>query len=324
MLQRTSTWRVVDIARDVTRVTSIKVLSLVRGTAPILYHIGLVMFSAAIALSLPFAVTLFAQYFLAYWAEIEHEKAFLVAAEIAVALVLVSFFNFVGRSLKDNRLADMARWAGLMYFFPSRGRFVQRKVRKLKKKHGLVRSVMIIGSTGYRTFVDPKGELRPVLENCLEAKIMLLNPDSAGAKMRAKAIAHPHVTHGSMREQVCKSVDLLKQLKSAQKNIKLKLYADPPHLKLAILGDSMWIQHYHTNLDVQTMPEYVFKHNQNDHGLYTLFYQYFMRRWESPEIPEYDLDTDEIVFGSGEGGVVKRVKLYLVDEGERLIQKDSQ
>lgn len=232
--------------------------------------------------------------------------------EFAVALLLVSWFSFVGTSLKNQRLAAMAREAGLVHFFPSKGRFAQWRVRQLKRRHGVARSIMVIGSTGYRTFVDPKAELRSVLENCLEAKVLLLNPDSIGARLRAKAIAEDTVTHESLREQVRKSVAFLKRLKNSQKNIKLKLYSDPPHLKLAILGDYLWIRHYHSTHDVQTMPEYVFHHNQNDQGLYTLFYQYFIKRWESPEIPEYDFETDELVIGGG----IRREKLCLAVESD--------
>jgi hypothetical protein len=56
------------------------------------------------------------------------------------------------------------------------------------------------------------------------------------------------------------------------------------------------------------MPEYVFEQNHNDYGLYTLFYQYFTRRWESSEIPEYDLDTDELVYRESTGKEMRREK----------------
>ena len=72
------------------------------------------------------------------------------------------------------------------------------------------------------------------------------------------------------------------------------------------------MQHYHASLDVQAMPEYVFKHNQDNHSLYTFFYQYFTERWESPEMPEYDLETDELVYQGGGSSEVKREK-FAVD-----------
>ena len=66
------------------------------------------------------------------------------------------------------------------------------------------------------------------------------------------------------------------------------------------------MQHYHTDLDIQEMPEYVLRHNSKDHGLYTLCYQYFVQRWERTEIPEYDLDTDELVYRDRNGCEVKK------------------
>ncbi len=48
----------------------------------------------------------------------------------------------------------------------------------MKEKQGYAKDIMIIGSTGLRTFVDPKGDLHQVLQNCRNAKIMLLNPFS--------------------------------------------------------------------------------------------------------------------------------------------------
>jgi hypothetical protein len=60
-------------------------------------------------------------------------------------------------------------------------------------------------------------------------------------------------------------------------------------------------------MEVHTMPEYVFQHNLMDRGLYTLFYQYFVRRWGTPSIPEYDLDTDELVYRDPIGNETKRV-----------------
>lgn len=137
---------------------------------------------------------------------------------------------------------------------------------------------------------------------------MLLNPYAEAARTRAKALLDSAVTPEALGEQVEKSIELCKRLKAGQKSVRLKLYSDPPHVKLAILGDSIWLQHYHTGLDVHMMPEYVFEQNHNDYGLYTLFYQYFTSRWESSEIPEYDLETDELVYREPNGNEMRREK----------------
>jgi len=101
---------------------------------------------------------------------------------------------------------------------------------------------MIIGSTGFRTFVDPKGDLHQVVQNCRKARIMLLNPFSEGARARAKSIMDLHITPETFQEQIRKSIAFLKGLKDVNKEVKLKLYQDAPLLKLAILDDHIWIQ----------------------------------------------------------------------------------
>lgn len=155
---------------------------------------------------------------------------------------------------------------------------------------------MIIGSTGLRTFAAPEGELHHAVRNCRKAKIMLLNPLGEGAIARAKSIPDPEITSEVIRDQIMESITFLKELKAGQKNIRLKLYSDMPLLKLAILGDHAFLRHYHVGLNVRKMPEYVFNSESIHGGLYMPLYRYFLSRWHDPEIPEYDLDTDELVF----------------------------
>jgi hypothetical protein len=80
------------------------------------------------------------------------------------------------------------------------------------------------------------------------------------------------------------------------------------------------MQHYHTDLDIQEMPEYVLRHNPKDHGLYTLCCQYFVQRWEQTEIPEYDLDTDELVYRDKNGGEVRRERFWPQDVPQSIEQ----
>ncbi len=154
---------------------------------------------------------------------------------------------------------------------------------------------------------------------------MLLDPYGDGAKTRAKSILVPDITPERFAEQIRKSIDFLKGLKAIQKDIRLKLYPDPPLFKLAILGDYLWIQHYHTNLDVQTMPEFLFQHDQNPASLYIPFYQYFLTRWNHPDIPEYDLETDELIYRDAGGNESRRDKFSRGDESvlEGSLQVDS-
>jgi len=266
------------------------------------YHIGLVSVSATIAMLLPYS----AQWFLTYWELVKNEKVYLVLAEIAVAVVLIVFLNFLGRSVRDARLAKSARGAGLVHVFPGGRRVSPARITSLIQDHGFPRHLMIIGSTG-GTFVDPEGDLHQVLKHCLEAKILLLNPISENARVRAQSILHPDITLERLMAHTKASIDFLKILRVAQKKVTLKFYSDDPNVKLAILGDHIWLQHYHTNLDIQDMPMYAFKYNPKEHGLYTIFYQHFVETWEYLETPEYDLETDDLVYRWEDGTEKRRV-----------------
>jgi len=173
-----------------------------RKAIQILYHVGIVAFSAALAMSLPFIATYLAQKFLLFWSFTWNEKKFLFSIEVVLAVSLIIFSNFVVRSLKDMKLAKMARAAGLVLVTTNKGYLARRRIRKLKAGQGFARDIMAIGSTGFRTFVDSKGELYQVIQNCREAKIMLLNPDSEGARRRASSILAPDITPEIFGEQI--------------------------------------------------------------------------------------------------------------------------
>jgi len=272
----------------------------------IFYHLTVAALSAMIALSLPTIVAFVAKNILVSWAMISNEKLFLISVEMVLGILLILLFNFISRNWKDRRISRMAKTAGLIFVSPTKGFFARRRIKKLKERQGFSRDVMFIGSTGFRTFVDPKSDMYHVIRNCREARIMLLDPYSEGANVRAKSILDPGITLESFREQIKKSIDFLKGLKAVQKNVRLKLYQDIPLLKLTILGDTIWIKHYHTGLDVQMMPEFVFKHDQNAGSLYIPLYQYFLTKWNNPDLPEYDLDTDELIYRDLAGNVMRR------------------
>lgn len=281
-------------------------LRAIRDVAPVVFHIGVVILSAGIALSLPSLIGLLARDLLVYWALVENEKVFLTALEIVVATLLILFLNALRSWARDRRLARMARAAGMVYFTSNRRFMARRRFRRLRERQGIGKDVMVIGSTGFRTFAHPGRDLHNVIRYARGARIMLLNPNGEGASTRAKAILDPEVTPERLRAQVRESIAFLKGLRAAQRDVKLKLYTDPPFLKLAILGDYVWLQHYHAGLDVQGMPDCLFSYDQTPRSLYVIFYQYFLRRWNDADIPEYDLDRDELVYRDGAGSERKR------------------
>lgn len=283
----------------------------IRGSAHLFRHLFIIALSVSIVLSLPLWVSFIVRKVLIYWSFIGNEKIFLASMEIILAILIILFSNYIGKNWRNKKLSAMAQTAGLVMVLPARGVLAQRRIRKLKGKQGFARDVMILGSTGIRTFGEPGGELLQVIQHCREAKIMLLNPDELKATANTKGIPHSDVTPEIQREQINQSIDFLKRLKALQRNIKLKLYSGPPLIKLTILGDYLWVQHYHTDFDIEGMPKYVFKHGQNPGGLYVPFYQYFWDKWNCPDIPEYDLDNDELIFRDLNGNECQRRGLDL-------------
>ncbi len=283
-------------------------MQLLKSISHILYHVAVVVLSAAVALSLPYTAKFVAGKFLGYWAVIENEKIFLISIEIATAVFLILFFNFIMKDMKNKRLSRMAKEAGFFAMGRGSGLIDRARLRKLKEKNGFSRNVMLIGSTGFTTFADPYGDLHQVIQKCREAKIMLLDPSGDGAAIRARSISSPDITVESFREQIAQSILFLKGLREVQKDIRLKLYREVPLIKLAILGDYAFLRHYHPGVDIQQLPEYVFRHERSPGCLYNPFYQYFLDRWHDTQVPEYELETDELIYRDKAGNEVRREK----------------
>ena len=290
------------------------ILTFLRGAGGSLYHIAIVALSASIALLLPAG----AKQFLSFWSRVEHDKFSLISMEMTVAILLIAGLSYIHRSIRDRALAAVATGAGLVSYFPKRTPCAQQHIKQLKEEQGTGRTIKIIGSSGHSTFVDQVGDLSSVLDKCLGAKILLVNPNCQEASARIQAISHPQYTLATFREEVRQSIVLLKRLKAMGKAVKLKLYADSPLIKMVILGDYLWLQHYHADLDIQNMPEYVLRHNRKEHGLYSLYAHYFEQRWESPDIPEYDLETDELVYRSKGGKEILRERFESQPMPEKL------
>jgi hypothetical protein len=292
---------------------------MIRSSSWLWFHVLVIMLSTGIAWSLP----TIAKAFLVQWAKLEHDHMFLLSMEVTVAVTLILVLNFIGRSISDRRLTRIAMEAGLVSFFPYHNRQAEKKIRELRERHGLGRTILSIGSTGYGTFVDNEGELHAILEKALQVNIMLMNPYSEEAGLRARSLVQAGAPPPRFQEELVETVRLFRRLKAAGKVLKLKLYSDRPHVKMVILGDYLWLQHYHTGIDVKSVPEYVFQNNLKNHGLYTLFSQYFMKRWENPDIPEYDFDTGELVYRTKSGKEIRREGFPLenVSEPREVIQK---
>lgn len=224
----------------------------------------------------------------------EEGKKVLEGIAMCTVALLIGLFIVEGQ---DRKLARTARKAGLRVSgqprIPAIG-YQERRGRSTERTDPPPQ-IMIIGSTG-RSFSEPGGELHQILRGCGEARIMLLDPREYGALARSEEIADPEITPEVIREEIMMSIGFIKDLNKSQNRVKLKLYPEVPLLKLAIIGDYASVRHYHTGLNVRDMPEFVFQKTGQHGGLYLAFCRYFASRWQDPDIPEYDLESDELIY----------------------------
>ncbi len=183
------------------------------------------------------------------------------------------------------------------------------KTKRMKERRGFGRDVLLIGYTGYRTFVDPKGDLYNVIRKCGKAKIMLLNPFADSPARRLDRIFHSGGGTDQAARYILRSIEYLKSIRKMKKDIRLKLYLDAPFLKLLVLGDRIWIQYYQTGQERIVNSEYLFKQEAKQGSLYAPFFDYFWGRWNDARLPEYDLDTDELIYRDPARNEEKRKKI---------------
>ena len=212
----------------------------------IAYHILVVAISAGIALLLPFG----AKKFVLFRAQVHDSQVALIGIEVAVTLLVILTLTYLKGSLRDRGLAALATGVGLVAFYPRRGRQGGKFFKTLQEQHGSGRIIRVMGSSGFSTVADHVGNLSSILDKCLGADVMLVNPYSPEAALRINAIPSPQCTLTRFREEVGQSIRLLKQLKAMGKAVRLKLYSDPPLMKMVFVGDYLWLQHYPPDVDV--------------------------------------------------------------------------
>ncbi len=271
-------------------------------------HGIITMLAVAIAFSLPQA----AGYILyQWWPLVEKDANLLLATEIGMASVMVLLFNFAKIVWDHRQQVAMAKLTALAYARNHRrGWLSRRRERALVKRLSAARDAFILTLTGYDTFVEDRSLLRGALQSAYEIRVMLVNPVGKGLRRRVDSLP-PDITLLSFHKEIEASIACLAELRKAGKKITLKFYEQEPFWKVIVLGDHVWVQHCHTGFEVKHQPEYVFalQHHNPRQGLYIPFYMHFLDQWNQPRHPEYDFDTNELVYRDEAGNECGRAAL---------------
>ena len=274
--------------------------SLVSGLRQILSHGTVTLLAVAIAFSLPG----FANYILnEWWPEVESNANLLLGTEIALASVLALMFNMATIAWDHRQRVHTARLASLVHARNANaGWWSRRRERALVEQLTTARDAFVLTLTGYDTLVAADSLLRPVIEKAYEIRVMLVNPCGQGLRQRAESLPSD-VTVLTLHTEIEATIGALSALRKYGKKVKLKFYDEEPFWKLVVLGDYIWVQHCHSGFVVREQPEYVFalQHTEPRHGLFVPFYMIFLNHWNDSRHPEYDFDTNELVYRDAGG-----------------------
>lgn len=274
----------------------------------ILVHGAITLLAVAIAFSLPFA----AQYILfEWWPMVESDPNLLLGSEIVLASVLVLVLNLAKVAWDGRYMVEMARNAALVYTRNSaRGWVTRWRERRLLRTLPSVRDAFVLTLTGHDTFVDDASVLRRALKDAYELRVMLVNPAGETLKRHAESLP-ADTTVLSLQTEIEASIGFLAELRKRGRKVMLKFYDQLPFWKVAVLGDHAWVQHFHPGLSVSEQPEYVFAlQPQNPRqGLFVPFYVYVLERWAEIDHPEYDFDSNELVYRDTSGNELRRERL---------------
>jgi hypothetical protein len=280
----------------------------------IVSHGAVTVLAVAIAFSLPG----FANYILnEWWPEVEGNANLLLATEIALASVLALLFNLAKIAWDHRQRVLIARLASLVHARNGEASWLaRRRERELLGQLTTARDAFVLTLTGYDTLVAEDSLLRPVIDKAYEIRVMLVNPVGEGLRRRAESLSSD-VTVLTLHTEIEATVGALSKLRKYGKKVKLKFYDEEPFWKLVVLGDYIWVQHCHSGFVVREQPEYVFAldHTEPRHGLFVPFYMIFLDYWNDTRHPEYDFDTNELVYRDASGRETGREVLGVPTNG---------
>src|SRR5437667_6083523 len=293
------------------------------GLRQILTHGVITMLAVAIAFSLPGI----ANYILnEWWPEVQNNANLLLATEVALASVLALLFNLAKIAWDHRQRVLTARLASLVHARNSGSSWwSRRRERALIGQLPAPRDAFALTLTGYDTFVADDSLLRGVIGKAYEIRVMLVNPVGKALRERADTLP-PEITVLTLHTEIEATIGYLSGLRKFGKKVNLKFYDEEPFWKLIVLGDYVWVQHCHSGFAVKQQPEFVFalQHREPRHGLFVPFYMVFLNQWNDARHPEYDFDTNELVYRDASGKETGRAALTAPIDGTAVPLPASQ
>jgi len=264
----------------------------------VLFHAFVSVLAIGIAFSLP---TLASFVLNDWWPRVSASSRLLLATELALAATLVILFNVVHLAWEGLRVRRLHDTAALVH--------VRRDGKSASRKGApATHDALILSVTGHHTFAERNAPFHDLVSQCLEARVLLLNPCSEGARERIRSLPDPEEAERLYRQEIGASIAYLKALRDSGRRIRLKLYDRAPFWSIVIAGEQAWVRYCHDGYPLRTQPDYVFalRRDEPTQGLFPPFCMYALNQWNDPANAEYDFATGELVHRSPEGAELAR------------------
>ncbi|WP_124951725.1 hypothetical protein [Sulfuriferula thiophila] len=274
--------------------------SLAHSFRHLLSHVSISLLAVGIAFSLPFV----AEHILySGWPKAESNARLLMGSEVAFAALLVLLFNISKivwdsrRGLKFNAQTALAH--------PGEGNdwLTRQRDREVRKHVQGTREVSILSLTG-REVLDTDSWVGSVLNECNEVRVLLMHPAGSGVYERTRLSANPEAARKAYRQEVEATIHYLTKLVAEGKRVRLRFYDAVPFWRLVVAGDYVQVQ-YCYSADASKWPEYMFelRKDQPGKGLFTPFYVNFLTQWQNQQLPEYDFETQQLIYSNTQGEI---------------------
>ncbi len=263
----------------------------------VVFHAFVSVLAVAIAFSLPAAAT-FVLY--EWWPRVSASSKLLLVTELSLAAVLVILFNALHLAWEGLRVKRLHDVAALVHVRRDGGPASPKAERKAALA---ARDALILSVTGFHTFADEGAPFRDLVDRSFEARVLLLNPFSEGARSRIRSLPDPIEADALYRQEIGASIAHLKALRDAGRRVRLKLYDRAPFWSIVVAGERAWVRYCHDGYPLRTQPDYVFalRPDEPTQGLFPPFCMYTLNQWNDPAHAEYDFVTGELVRRTPEG-----------------------
>lgn len=276
----------------------------------VLFHVAVSGLALAIAFSLP-AVAEFVLH--QWWPRVSANAKLLLATELALAATLVLLANALGFAWEGVRARRMRDQASLVQVRRDDGRGAGRHPAAARN----ARDALIVSVTGFHTFASDRAPFRELLERSFEARVLLLDPFSEGARSRIRSLPDPERARELYHEEIGASIAYLRSLWESGRRVRLKLYQAAPFWSIVVAGEHAWVRYCHDGYPIASQPDYVFalRPDEPTQGLFPPFCAYALDQWNDTRHAEYDFATGELVLRDADGAERDRAPIPLAVAG---------